>query len=159
MKPRSTGHLWVDSPSPLRPALRRWVQRKCRRGASMHWLCVGRRWHRRPVDPHTRIVASTSALHRCVQRLCGWSDLLNHIKCGMTVASIPVYPHTGRLLSHQCTLPVSVASNYKGPPQGPWLVLGESCPYVSNMKQLKHLLDTFPQLFIQFRLLKISQMG
>ena len=41
--------------------------------------------------------------------------------------------------------------------KGPWLVLGESCPKISTINQLKYLLYTLPPILIILGLLKATQ--
>ena len=111
-------------------------------------------WHRRPsILMHT--VSCTFALRWWVQRLYRWRDLLHDLSVGRQWLRWPIDPHTSSLLSHQCTLRCSVALNYKDP----WFFLRESQPEVSNLKKLKHLLSTFPQIFEHFRLLEVSQLS
>ena len=68
----------------------------------------------------------------------------------MMVASTLRRSTHNHLLSRRCRLPGSIASNYKGPPQGPMVGPWESYPDISTMKQLKHILATFPWIFRTF---------
>ena len=68
-------------------------------------------------------------------------------------------------LSHVLTAVYPVDAHYQAVPyqtagillKDPWLVLGESYPDVSIMKQFKNSLDIFPPIFVHFLILKFSK--